>query len=119
MLIGRFALALAVFGPPLVGVVALVVSLRRFRAARARPSILAAITALIIWVAVCAGATILGFRFAFAYAWMWAHSKRDLGRAVLLSDYLGALGIVCAGLLVLGGCWALLHRLVRLNAQSI
>ncbi|HUR83145.1 MAG TPA: hypothetical protein VM733_20480 [Thermoanaerobaculia bacterium] len=116
-LIGRFALAFAVFGPAVVGVIAIVVTLRRFRSGRARLSIPAAILALISWVALCAAATILGMQFAFARAWMWAHSGRDAGRAVSLGDQLVALGIVFGALLLLGSCSALLQRWMRPEAR--
>jgi ABC-type Fe3+ transport system permease subunit len=116
---GLVALWLALFGPPLLGVIELVVSLLRFRNPRARPPIVAAISALVIWVALCAGATMIGVQASFGIAWGWAHSQRDRGHPVFLSEQLTVLGIVCGGLLILGACGALLYRSVRRKAHSI
>jgi hypothetical protein len=108
---GRVALALALLGPPVVGLIAPVVSLFRFRAAsaRGRPSALAAVGALVVWLALSAGATVLFQQVAFGYAWGWAHARQP----VLLGEEMTLLGIICGGLLLLSGCGVVLHRLIR------
>jgi hypothetical protein len=70
--------------------IALVISVLRFRGLFARLSIVAAVSALMVWLALCAGATILAVQ----------------------------VGIIGGGLLVLSGCDGVLHRLVRRSVAA-
>jgi hypothetical protein len=106
---GRVALALGLLGPAVIGLIAPVISLLRFRAAHARPSVLAAAGALVVWLALCVGSSMLFVQMAFGYAWGWAHVRRP----VSFSERLTPLVIFTVGLIVLSGCAAGLHRLIR------
>ena len=109
---GRVALALGLIGPAVIGVIAPVVSLLRLHARQERPSVLAAVSALMLWVALCVVTSMLFVQVGFGYAWGWAHS----GRPASFTEQLTPLGIFSGLLVLLCGCAAGLHRLIRRHA---
>jgi sterol desaturase/sphingolipid hydroxylase (fatty acid hydroxylase superfamily) len=111
MVFGRILLAFALLGPPLIGIIAAVISflvLRRHRRDLARgPSSVAVIVASVIWISLCVGTALVLQYLAFNFAWTWAHVKRP----PLTSEEFTLLAIVAIGLIGLGACAFALHRL--------
>jgi len=110
--IERAALLLALIGAPLVAVVVPIVSIVKLR--RHRVSIPAVIIALLVWAGLCTVAIVVSQQATFAYAWMWGHSERQSIRNPPSAAALIAMTL--AGLLFLGGCGVVLHRIVRSGA---
>jgi hypothetical protein len=116
-MIGRTALALALLGPPLIGIAVPLTSglllRRRFRRhslsdvrSEVRPAIIAG--ALLLWVVICVGTAFFLIRIASFTAMGWA----DSGTGAPTREQVELLAIVSAGILLLIGCGIVLHRLL-------
>lgn len=112
--IERAALLFAFVGAPLVAVVVPIVSFVTLR--RRGVSILAAIIALLVWIGLSAVAIVIFQKVTFAYAWMSAHSERQSIQHP--PSAAGLIGMTLAGLVLLGGCGVVLHRIVRSGATA-
>jgi UDP-N-acetylmuramyl pentapeptide phosphotransferase/UDP-N-acetylglucosamine-1-phosphate transferase len=104
---GRCAIALALFGPSLIGVAVPVTSGLLLRKRRGvRPAVAAG--ALVLWVVLSVATAFFLLWLAGITAMGWADSRRT----VPTSEQLELLAIITAGLLALIACGTLLHRLV-------
>lgn len=104
---GRIALALALFGPPLIGLIVPITSgvlLRKRHGVR--PALVAG--ALVVWVAASVGAAFCFMRIALFTAMGWAH----LHALAPTGEQIELLAIVFGGLVLLIGLGMLLHRLL-------
>ena len=110
---GRILAAFALFGAPLIGIVAPALSFAAFRkrrrnASHASPSVLAIVVASVVWVALCAAIAWGFMQVGFGFTWGWAHA----GRPPLLREELTFLAYIAGGLGFLSACAFGLHRLL-------
>lgn len=102
-------LAFALFGPPLIGILAPVLSFLALRKrASGRPPVMFIVTAAVVWLLLCAVTAWALQYMAFNFAWSWAHVRRP----PLVSEQLTLLGIIAGGLVFLGACAYVLNRLL-------
>ena len=114
--IGRVALALALLGPPLLGVGVPIVSgiLLRRLAMRPRVSGAAVAGALALWAGVTIGMATLLIRIGVMNAMAWADSRA----LAPTSEQVELLAIISAGVLLQLGCGILLHRFLARRSRS-
>ena len=120
---GRILAALALIGPPLIGLVApalVLVALRKRRRSQSQadasrgPSPIALVMASVVWLLLCVATSKLLVSVAFGVTWGWAHA----GRQPLISEQLTFLSYVAAGLVFLSACAFALNRLL-LSAKKV
>ena len=108
MLSVRILLAVALFAPAVIGVIAPVISILRLRGrGPSRRGTVAGVLA--VWIALVVAASVILQSVAFHYAWMWAHVDRP-PRAI---EQVALFAITTLVIIVLGGCAMALHRFLR------
>lgn len=123
-MIARGAFALALLGPPLIGIAVPLTSgvlLRRLSSRRSlsevrrsvRPAAIAG--ALVLWVAISVAMAVVLIRIAAASAMGWA----DSGNAVPTGEEVELLTIVSAGLSLLIACGIVLHSFLIRTCKPI
>jgi len=104
--LGRAAILLALFAPPLIGVAVPLTSVVLLRQARSSVRLAVAAGTLLLWVALSIGTAFFLIWIASFAAMGWGHS----GTLAPMREQIELLAIIAAGMLLLIGCGIILHR---------
>jgi len=104
--VGRVAILVALFAPPLIGVAVPITSVVLLRQARSKIRPAVAAGTLVLWVALSIGTAFFLIWIASFTAMGWAHS----GTFAPMREQLELLATISAGMLLLIGCGVMLHR---------
>ena len=113
-IIARGGFALAMFGPTAVGLAVPILSAVWFQRRGRKPRAWVVVAALVVWLVLAIGVTLVFQGIYIGYAYRWDHRPRDF-TASEVAQFFGWIG---AGFLLLAGCGWGLHRLLANTSNN-